>query len=158
LSSVTSEAIILIAVVVAAVALSVNFLSAMSMIEEKTTITSNAMGDKISTSVKIIYASGVNSTLAKIWIKNIGTSTIYDPYIQDSDLFFGPQGNFEWYKCTTSETGWTYQILGEGNGWRPGQTLEITIKTSTTISPSEYYVKFVTYNGISSDLYFTIGD
>ena len=157
-SSVTSEAIILIAVVVAAVALSQSFLTSMTMIQDKTTASSTAMGDKISTNVKIIYASGVNSTSARVWVKNIGTSTIHEPSITDSDLFFGPQGAFQWIGYNVSGTSWSYKLLGDGGeGWRPGETLEINIKSSTLIQSGEYYVRYVTYNGVKSDLYFSIG-
>ena len=156
-SSITSEAIILIAVVVAAVALSQSFLSAVTMIQDKTTATSSVMGDKISTNVKVIYASGINSTSARVWVKNIGASTIHEPSIIDSDLFFGPQGAFEWIGYNINGTSWSYKLLGDGEGWRPGETLEINIKSSTLIHSGEYYVRYVTYNGVKSDLYFSIG-
>ena len=156
MSSVTSEAIMLIAIVVGAVALSQSFLVSVSVLQNNAASSSIAMGEKISTDVKIIYGSGLNATTARVWIKNIGTSTIHDPYITDSDLFFGPQGTFEWYGYSKSGTGWRYQKLGEGEGWRPGETIELTITAAKTITSGEYYVRYVTYNGIKSELYFTI--
>lgn len=156
MSSVTSEAIVLIAIVIGAVALSQSFLVSVSLLQRNSATSNLAMGEKISTDVKVIYASGVNATLARVWIKNVGTSTIHDPYIIDSDLFFGPQGQFEWYGYSNSSIGWNYEKLGEGEGWRPGETIEVTITSAKVIASGEYYVRYVTYNGIKSDLYFTI--
>jgi flagellar protein FlaG len=157
-SSVTSEAIILIAVVVAAVALSQSFISAVSMIQDKAGASSKAMADKISTSVKIIYAAEVNTTTARVWVKNIGTSTIHDPNIIDSDLFFGRPGGFDWYGYSKSGIGWSYKVLGDvTEGWRPGETIEIDITSTKVITSGDYYVSYITYNGVKSELYFSIG-
>ena len=153
----TSEAIILIAVVVAAVALSQSFLSAVSMIQEKAGASSRAIGDKISTSVKVIYAAGVNNTDACIWVKNIGTSIIHDPNIIDSDIFFGTQRNFEWYRYSQTGVGWRYKLLGDiTEGWRPGETIEIDITSTQLIISGEYHISYITYNGIKSELFFNI--
>jgi len=158
MSSVTSEAIVLIAVIVGAVALSQSFLVSVSVLQDNAAASSTAMGDKIRTDVKVIYATIVNTTEARVWVKNIGTSTLFDSHIIDSDLFFGLNGDFKWYGYSDSGVGWNYTELGYGHGWIPGETIQISISTAEPIATGEFYVRYVTYNGVKSEYFFTIGE
>lgn len=161
-SSIPSEAIILIGVIIAAVALSQSFITSMAVIQQKTISSTASMGDKLNTDVKVIYATRwideFDTELGvKIWVKNIGTSNIYDGSIKDSDLFFGKEGSFQRYDF--SESGWTYKLLQNStNGWRPGETMEINLTLTEALVPGEYYARYVTHNGVKSEIYFSLGE
>jgi archaellum component FlaG (FlaF/FlaG flagellin family) len=153
-SSIPSEAIILIGVIIAAVALSQSFITSMAVIQQKTISSTASMGDKLNTDVKVIYAAK-SDAFVKIWVKNIGTSTIYNGSITDSDVFFGKEGSFQRYDYGL---GWTFTLLqGTDNSWRPGETIEINLTPAIQLDPGEYYARYVTHNGVKSEIFFSLG-
>jgi len=156
MSSTVSEGIMLIAVVVAAVTLSQSFLQSMNIIQTKAGETSKIIGDKISTGVKIIYGYKVNDTSIKIWVKNTGDSILFPSNIADSDVFFGDENRIERVNYNVRGVGWNYVILSEDTSrWRQGETIEILIMLGApSASASEYYVSFVTHNGVKTNLNF----
>jgi archaellum component FlaG (FlaF/FlaG flagellin family) len=156
MSSTLSEGIMLIAVVIAAVTLSQSFLQSMNFIQTKASETSSYIGDKISTDVKIINVYLVNQTSVRMWIKNIGDSILYPTNIADSDVFFGNKNGIVRLNYNMTGTGWNYAILGEDTSrWRQGETIEILITLGApSVGEDEYYVSFVTYNGVKTNLYF----
>ena len=159
MSSTVSEGIMMIAVVIAAVTLSQSFLQSMNVIQTKAGETSTTLGDKISTDVKIIYADKVNETSIKVWIKNTGDSILFPSNIADSDIFFGDENNIERVNYNITGFGWNYNILSEDTSrWRQGETIEIQITLNIpTSGANEYYVSFVTHNGVKTHLYFNQG-
>ena len=158
-SSIPSEAILLIGVIIAAVALSQSFITSMAVIQQKTMSSTASMGEKLNTDVKLIFAAQADLGIIKIWVKNIGVATIFEGSIRDSDVFFGKEGNFQRYDFSETGEGWTYVLLQEtDNGWRPGETMEIDLTPSTLLEPGDYYVRFVTYNGVKSEFFFSIGE
>lgn len=117
------------------------------------------LGDRITTDIKIIheaYDSEENETY--IWIKNVGTQQLSGNVIENSDIFFGEEGNF--IRLAYNESGgshnWNYIIENGGDSrWDKGETIRITVQTPL-IPGFEYFVKFIAYNGISDTDYFTV--
>lgn len=107
----------------------------------------NKVDDRIRTKIEIIEVSDSGSNVY-IWIKNIGVSRIGG--IDQSDVFFGPEGNFQRiaYDATgTAKPCWNY-IIESGSAWAPSATIKVTIYLASPPSGS-YYFKFVLPNGIS---------
>lgn len=120
----------------------------------------NILKDQIDTDVKIIHASNNASSMeVYVWIKNIGKNRISSTLISDSDLFFGESGNFVRipYDETGSQIpGWRYSIEnGESGEWKKGDTIKLTIRIAVS-SEEEYFIKFITYNGVSDEDYFVV--
>ena len=117
------------------------------------------LAERIRTSVKIIHVANVSRTDVKFWVKNIGSSSFSTQQILMSDVFFGRVGNFQRYDYSDSGVGWNYTILGgdEDEYWECGETMEVTIHLSETLTAGDYYVTFITHNGIKSEKAFSIG-
>jgi len=111
--------------------------------------------------IEVFFAVNISSTNVKVWVKNIGGNEIRKALIEKLDVIFGPRGNFRRipYNAAGPPT-WTYQIVndvdGDGN-WDFGETIEITIVWDKTLEAGDYYVKVVTYNGISDHYWFSVG-
>ncbi|MBN2335072.1 hypothetical protein JXL21_05890 [Candidatus Bathyarchaeota archaeon] len=158
-SSIVSEGIVLVAVVIAAAALSQVFLSSMAGLEHGTLSMSERLSDKMQTSVDVISAVNTSSTTVKVWVKNTGETTIPSAVVEQSDILFGRFGNFSHVFYSESGAGWSYTILNsEDDHWQGAETLELTITTSSDLVKGDYYVCFNTYNGVDDELYFSIGD
>ena len=115
---------------------------------------SGKIDDRIRCQVQIIEVSDSGSN-AYVWVKNIGASRIGG--ISNSDIFFGPEGNFAripYDQTGTIKPSWGY-TLENGTEWGPTATVKITIYLSSAPSGS-YYFKIVLPNGISDqDIYST---
>jgi len=113
------------------------------------------------TDIKIVNYY-VNSTCAKIWLKNIGTYRMGTAEIDDSDIFFGRTDNFERLPIYAH-----YDIEDNteelDNGfWDQGQTLTITIRKSDITdencwpsSGNDAYFAIVLPNGVRRSVEFT---
>ena len=158
MSSIVSEGIILVAVVVAASVLSVTFMSSIADIQSSTLSSTADIGDAIKTSVKIIHVVKTGNNEAKVWVKNVGNNPIYDGEIERADLYFGEAGSFVHMTYAPSGVGWSYILLGDTTDkWNSQDTMEITVTTSAVLLTGDYYVSFSTHNGIRDDEYFSIG-
>ncbi len=158
MSSVVSEGIILVGVVVAAALLSVSFMSSISDMQRSTLSATRDIGVTIRTSVEIIHAVNVTNKNIKIWVKNVGSNPIYDGEIERADLYFGEAGDFDIIAYAESGVGWSYTLLGDSSEkWNPQDTLEILVTGSTTLAKGDYFVSFSTHNGVKDDEYFSIG-
>ncbi len=110
--------------------------------------------DRIKSQVEIIQVAH-EDTEVYVWIKNIGASTI--GAIEQSDVFFGPEGNFARIPYSNSGSGepyWDY-ALENGDKWTPTTTLKITIHLASAPSGT-IFVKVVTHNGISDEQLFSM--
>lgn len=107
--------------------------------------------DRIRSNIEIIEMSHNNNEIY-IWIKNIGASTITG--INNSDIFFGPRGNFVRIAYGNSSSPyWDYTIENDIK-WGPGATLKITIYY-TSVPSGDYYFKIVIPNGITDYEYYS---
>jgi len=106
------------------------------------------------TDIKIVNYH-VNSTYAKIWLKNIGTHRMGTAEIDDSDIFFGQSGNFGRLPIYGH-----YNPTELGNGfWDQGETLTITIPASDLsgywpVSGNDAYFAIVLPNGVRRSVEF----
>lgn len=107
--------------------------------------------DRIRSNIEVIEISH-NSNDVYIWIKNVGTS--YIGGINSSDIFFGPQGNFDRISYGGSTAPYWEYSLENDTKWGPSATLKITIHCTSTPS-GEYYFKIVIPNGISNQTYYS---
>ncbi|MGA2159179.1 MAG: hypothetical protein WB588_02305 [Dehalococcoidia bacterium] len=121
-------------------------------ITQSTGAISDATGkidDRIRCKIEIIEISNSGSNIY-VWVKNVGASRILG--IQNSDVFFGPEGNFARIPFGSSGSGlpyWSYTIEN-GTEWGPTSTVQLTIFLASAPSGS-YYFKFVLPNGISDE-------
>lgn len=159
-SSAISEAIILIGVVIAASTLSQVFLTSISEIQASSIETSDRLSEKMKTNIKVLYAANVSQSAVKIWVKNIGSVTLSPPLIENCDLLFGRiGGNIELYTYSASGVGWNYTILnGIDSKWHPGETMELALTPSESLSQGQYYVSFATHNGVKDEHLFSVGE
>ncbi len=120
---------------------------------------SGAVQDRISSQISLINATGQDGDPdAKVWIKNVGSSTITP--LERVDVFFGPGSDFQRIPyggagCTAPC--WEYTFETGTTTWVPTATLFITIHTGTNLAAgTTYYVQIVTPNGISDSKTFTV--
>lgn len=156
--SVITVAIITIACVICATMLVSAIYPAVNRASSSVISSSAKLGERIETSIEII-AEGNQSLYEYVWVKNTGSSPI--PQIENSDIFFGEIGNFQRITFNSSllaTPSWNYSIENDdGNGrWNVGETVKITIKSSSEITAGDYYVKIVLYNGVSDEEKFSI--
>lgn len=110
------------------------------------------MDDRLRSEIDIIHAVAyTSSNEALVWVKNIGSSRI--GAIDDSDIFYGPEGNFTRVPYGGGSPSWAYQLENETE-WKPAATLRITI-TQPISSATTYYLKMVIPNGVSDEYYFS---
>ena len=158
-SSIVSEGIVLVAVVIAAAALSQVFLTSMAGLEHGTLSMSDRLSDKMKTSIDVISAVNTSSTTVKVWVKSTGTSIIPSTVVEMSDIVFGRIGEYSHIQYAESGPGWAFTLLNsDDTNWQDSETIEITITTSSDLEKGDYYFRFNTYNGVDDELYFTIGD
>lgn len=109
--------------------------------------------DRIKSNIDIIQVAD-EDTDVYIWVKNVGASKI--GALDQSDLFFGPEGNFSRipYGSDGSPTPyWDYTIENDEK-WMPTATLKITVHLSSAPSGT-YYIKVIIHNGISAEILFS---
>jgi hypothetical protein len=112
--------------------------------------------DRLTSQIAIVHATGDGSN-ARIWIKNVGSSSIKP--VNKCDLFFGKEGAFVRipYK---DESGvppyWEYTIINDGDPmWKPTETLSVVITTGGPVLSGRYFVKMALPNGVSDETYFS---
>lgn len=108
--------------------------------------------------ISIVHAANsANGTSVYLWIKNVGTQRIVA--IDDSDLFFGLETDFERIPYTDDAAGvypqWSYS-LENNTMWQTSATLKVTITYSSDPGSGTYFTKFIIPNGISDDFYFSM--
>lgn len=114
--------------------------------------------ERMKSRINIVHAAS-NSTREEVylWVKNIGTQRIVT--IEDSDLFFGLEDNFERIPYVDDAEGsypsWDY-ILENDTEWKTSATIKITITYSSDPGTGTYFAKFIIPNGISDDFYFSM--
>jgi len=133
-----------------------------SIVEMSTSFSSSnkLIEERMETNIRIINQNS-QSDIMYVWVKNIGQNRIVDGQIPWTDVFFGPENEFE--RVTYNQTGlnapcWNYTIENDdGNGhWNEHETIKITINWDQTISSGDYYIKIITYNGVYDHEYFSI--
>jgi hypothetical protein len=114
--------------------------------------------ERMQSRISIVHAANSsNRTTDYLWIKNVGTQRILD--VKASDLFFGPENNFERIPYVDDAGGtypqWSF-VLENDTEWGISATLKITITYTSDPGSGTYFVKFIIPNGISDDYYFSM--
>jgi hypothetical protein len=120
--------------------------------------------DRMKSQITIIHASGELDNTGFwqdtngdgqfeifLWVKNIGSTRVIA--LEQSDLFFGPEGNFARIPYNTgSYPYWTADVENAAE-WTPTATLKITIHYGVPLSPGRYFAKVTLPNGVSADYF-----
>lgn len=120
---------------------------------------SGVVQDRIASQISVINATGQNGNPdAKVWVKNVGASTITP--LTSVDVFFGPSDNFQripYGGAGCASPCWEYTFETGTTTWVPTATVLITVHTGTNLATgTTYYVQVVTPNGISDSKTFTV--
>ena len=159
-SSIIAEAILMISVVVAASALTYAFYSSISSMEASYKSINDSINEELRTAITIVFVTNTSSTIVKAWIKNIGSSRIPAQLIELSDIFFGNKDHCVRIPRYSSDYnyGWTYRFCNSNDDvWDPCETIEITVYLNETLTTGDYYLIFITYNGVKAEAVFSIG-
>jgi len=108
--------------------------------------------DRVQSQIEIIQTANEGADVY-IWVKNVGTSRIV--VIEQSDVFFGPLGDFSRIPYGEGSPYWTYQIENDSE-WMPMSTLRITVHLVSSPASDTYYAKVIIPNGISEEHTFGI--
>jgi flagellar protein FlaG len=115
--------------------------------------------ERMKSRINIVHAaSSANRTTVYLWAKNIGTQRIVG--IEDCDLFFGQEGDFERIPYQ-GEVGagtypqWDYSLEND-TAWQTSATLKLTITFDSDPGTGTYFAKLIIPNGISDEYYFSM--
>lgn len=107
--------------------------------------------ERLKTQVEILHATRSGDDVV-IWAKNIGAVRVKP--VEASDLFFGPEGNFERIPYGSGTPHWEYTIENDED-WSPTATARITIIGFSPLDPGNYFTKLVLPNGVEDDFSFS---
>jgi hypothetical protein len=128
------------------------------------------MDDRIQSQITIVHATGELDQNGSwqdtngdgdfsilIWSKNIGASRI--SAVNQVDLFFGPEGNFNRI-AQLEETGgsypyWEWEVEND-DSWNPTSTLKMTLHYNAPLPSGRYFIKIVLPNGLSTEYYISL--
>lgn len=154
-SNLIGEAILIIASVIVAGSVAGIVMSKVGVFESTVTSTSNAQKDKMLTKISIVYASNSTSTLANIYVKNVGKTPIVN--LNQTDVYFGPVGSTTKYSYSTGGADDTWQFNGGlTTTWQQMETKQINLKENSLAKGTTYSITVVTPNGVSDDYVFSI--
>ncbi len=86
-----------------------------------------------------------------LWVKNVGSSRIIA--LEQSDVFFGPEGNFGRIAYNTGTYPYWTGSLENATEWTPTATLKITIHYGVPLTAGRYFAKVTLPNGVASDYF-----
>ncbi len=114
--------------------------------------------ERMKSRINIVHAANsANRTSVYLWVKNVGTQRIVE--IDESDLFFGQEDNFERIPYMDDAGGgypqWAYSLENDTE-WQTSATLKVTITYDSDPGAGTYYTKVVIPNGISDEYYFSM--
>jgi len=109
------------------------------------------INDRIKSQIEIVQVSCEGSNVL-VWVKNTGSTKLAS--IEDSDVFFGQEGNFSRIAYGEAQSPyWEYQIENDTE-WVPTATLKITIHL-TDPPVGNLFVKIVAPNGVMDEYQFS---
>ncbi|MBO3802987.1 MAG: hypothetical protein JTT11_03805 [Candidatus Brockarchaeota archaeon] len=152
-----TEMIYTVALIIAAATVANTYFQNTAQLNNVLNAASQNARDSAMTSLKTVFAAKIADDVVEVWVKNVGTSSIYSGYIPRFDVFFGPKGSYEYIPYNkTSTPNWVFSIPSGGANLNPGETLEITIYLDYDLESGDYYFKVVSHNGVSSDYSFSL--
>jgi archaellum component FlaF (FlaF/FlaG flagellin family) len=124
---------------------------------EAMTSMAEQVDERMKSRINIVHAaSSANRTSVYLWVKNVGTQRIVA--VEESDLFFGQEDDFERIPNTKDAVGnpqWTYSLENDTE-WGTSATIKITITYSSDPGAGTYFAKFIIPNGIFDEYYFSM--
>ncbi len=113
--------------------------------------------ERMKSRISIVHAANsADRTDVYLWVKNVGDQRILS--IEESDLFFGPEDDFDRIPYKDDAVGypsWNYTIQNDVE-WLTSATLKITIHYDEDPGTGMFFAKFIIPNGISDDYYFSM--
>jgi len=114
--------------------------------------------ERMKSRINIVHAANsANRTEVYLWVKNVGTQRIVT--IEDSDLFFGQEDDFNRIPHESDAGGslpsWNYTLENDVE-WLTSATIKVTITYGSDPGTGLYFAKFIIPNGISDDFYFSM--
>ena len=111
--------------------------------------------ERMKSRINIVHAANsANRTSVYLWVKNVGTQRIVE--IDESDLFFGQEDNFERIPYMDDAGGgypqWAYSLENDTE-WQTSATLKVTITYDSDPGGATYFAKCIIPNGISDEYY-----
>lgn len=159
MSSVLTEGILTIAVVIAASTVAAVFVQSSYQLNQAQSSYFAMASDSASTAVKVVFAMNSSERQIAAWVKNTGRSHFSEAQIRQFDVFAGPVGTPQYVTYNGTISGWSFSIArdydGDGN-LDPGETLQMSIWFNYGISAGDYVVKVVTHNGVSDTYKFSV--
>ncbi len=149
-STTISQALLTIVAISLAVALAVAVMSQLSNILNSMSIAVNHRSEALRMVITVTnaYYDPVSHTF-HIFVKNTGDVPYSD--LNNIDVYLGnASGVLDYYNISTANI---TEYGPEPGVWVPGETIEITINTTTAYSPP-YEVKIVLSNGVSTTYVF----
>jgi flagellar protein FlaG len=142
--------------VVAAFAIFNGIYPAVQRSSEAISSAADTMNERIKSQIEIIQV-GESGTTVDAWVKNVGSSEIAT--IENTDVFFGPVGNFARIANGDESTPlpyWTYQLEGSNTQWGQTVTNRITIHLASSPLPGTYLLKIIIPNGVYDETTFGV--
>ena len=156
ISSILSETIIGIAAIIVAAALAGAYVSNMDQMINLQKLQVKSLEGEAYYRCKIIHvAAEAGSNNLRIWIKNVGCSSIPLNLLEKSDLILVGGGTH--YLLPGSS--WTYALLNDVDSddrWDSGETVRIDAELSEPLSRGDYELIFTLYNGVECRFQFSV--
>jgi hypothetical protein len=110
--------------------------------------------ERLQSRIEIIQA-GASGNQVRLWVKNIGATTIDG--INRCDLLFGTVNNpVPAVYGAVAPPSWSYQLVGSAAAWSPAATIGLTITLDSPVASGNYLVKLVTASGVSDEITFSV--
>ncbi len=125
---------------------------------EAMTSMAEQVDERMKSRINIVHAAN-NSTRTQIylWIKNVGTQRILA--VEESDLFFGQEDDFERVPYVDDAEGaypyWYFELENDTE-WKTSATIKVTITYDSDPGAGTYFAKFIIPNGIYDEFYFSM--
>jgi CHASE1-domain containing sensor protein len=110
--------------------------------------------ERLQSRIEIIQA-GASGSQVKLWVKNIGATTIDG--INRCDVLFGTVNNpIPMVFAAVAPPSWNYQLVGAATEWEPAATIGVTITLENPVVSGTYLVKLITGSGVSDEITFSV--
>jgi hypothetical protein len=159
LDKVITTALLIIAGVIGAGALTSAFLPAVNRSSGAILVASAGVAERVKTDVAIVFAAGNPAANdVRFWAKNVGAQEV--KAIEKSDLFLTTPSEIKriTYNASCAVAApecWSYTFEGGATAWTQATTIKVTIRLNT-LPAGPYTIKFVVPNGVSVEKVFSV--
>lgn len=159
MDKVITTALLIIASVIGAVALTNAFLPAVNRGSGAILVSSAGVAERVKTDVAIVFASGNAAAVeVRFWAKNVGAQEV--KAIDKSDLFLTTPSEIKriTYNASCAIAApecWSYAFEGGATAWVQATTIKVTVRLNT-LPAGQYTIKFVVPNGASAEKVFSV--